>query len=62
MQGRGWFSLFRFYGPTQWFFDNDYRPGNFVKVSWGHEGSPVASVVAGTAWGVDGWALAHIGR
>jgi hypothetical protein len=30
--GRGWFSLFRFYGPTQRFFDRAYRPGDFEKV------------------------------
>ncbi|QKG27177.1 hypothetical protein ACTIVE_8830 [Actinomadura verrucosospora] len=30
--GRGWFSLFRFYGPDQEFFDGKYRPGDFVKV------------------------------
>jgi hypothetical protein len=30
--GRGWFSLFRFYGPTQEFFDRKYRPGDFVRV------------------------------
>jgi hypothetical protein len=30
--GRGWFGLYRFYGPTQRFFDNEYRPGDFVKV------------------------------
>lgn len=30
--GRGWFSLFRFYGPEQEFFDGRYRPGDFVEV------------------------------
>ncbi|MFI6175644.1 DUF1254 domain-containing protein [Nonomuraea sp. NPDC051191] len=30
--GRGWFSLFRFYGPKQEFFDHKYKPGDFVKV------------------------------
>lgn len=30
--GRGWFSLFRFYGPKQEFFDNKYKVGDFVKV------------------------------
>ncbi|UXP30715.1 DUF1254 domain-containing protein [Reichenbachiella agarivorans] len=30
--GRGWFSLFRFYGPEQAFFDRTYKPGDFVKV------------------------------
>ncbi|MBD5784843.1 hypothetical protein IF650_01500 [Cellulosimicrobium terreum] len=28
---RGRFSLFRFYGPTQSFFDRQYEPGDFVK-------------------------------
>ncbi|GAB17451.1 hypothetical protein GOEFS_033_00130 [Gordonia effusa NBRC 100432] len=31
--GRGWFSLFRFYGPKQEFFDHKYKLGDFVKVS-----------------------------
>lgn len=31
--GRGWFSLFRFYGPKQEFFDRKYKPGTFVHVS-----------------------------
>ncbi|MBX9922438.1 MAG: DUF1254 domain-containing protein [Mycolicibacterium frederiksbergense] len=30
--GRGWFSLIRWYGPTQEFFDRKYKPGDFVKV------------------------------
>ncbi|MBT0995554.1 DUF1254 domain-containing protein [Cellulomonas sp. DKR-3] len=30
--GRGWFSLFRFYGPKQEFFDHLYRPGAFERV------------------------------
>ncbi|MGN7701579.1 DUF1254 domain-containing protein [Cellulosimicrobium sp. 22601] len=30
--GRGWFSLFRLYGPTQPFFDREYKPGDFVHV------------------------------
>ncbi|WFR73203.1 DUF1214 domain-containing protein [Prescottella defluvii] len=30
--GRGWFSLFRFYGPKQEFFDQQYKPGDFVKI------------------------------
>ncbi|MGC4935113.1 DUF1254 domain-containing protein [Gordonia sp. DT30] len=29
--GRGWFSLFRFYGPKQEFFDRKYKPGDFIK-------------------------------
>jgi hypothetical protein len=31
--GRGWFALFRFYGPEQLFFDRKYEPGDFEKVS-----------------------------
>lgn len=31
--GKGWFSLFRFYGPKQEFFDRQYKPGDFIKVS-----------------------------
>lgn len=27
--GKGWFSLFRFYGPDQAFFDRTYKPGDF---------------------------------
>lgn len=30
--GRGWFSLIRWYGPTQEFFDRKYKPGDFAKV------------------------------
>ncbi|MDR4493999.1 MAG: DUF1254 domain-containing protein [Nitrospirales bacterium] len=30
--GKGWFALFRFYGPTQAFFDRKYKPGDFVKI------------------------------
>lgn len=30
--GRGWFSIIRWYGPTQEFFDRRYKPGDFVKV------------------------------
>ncbi len=30
--GKGWFSLFRFYGPTQDFFDRKYKVGDFEKV------------------------------
>ncbi|MBY8855427.1 DUF1214 domain-containing protein [Nocardia sp. CA2R105] len=29
--GHGWFSLFRFYGPKQEFFDRTYKPGDFTK-------------------------------
>ncbi|MEV6278856.1 DUF1254 domain-containing protein [Nocardia sp. NPDC051832] len=29
--GKGWFSLIRWYGPTQEFFDRKYKPGDFVK-------------------------------
>jgi hypothetical protein len=31
--GRGWFSLFRFYGPGEGFFDRTYKVGDFEKVS-----------------------------
>lgn len=31
--GKGWFALFRFYGPTQEFFDRKYKPGDFIKVN-----------------------------
>jgi hypothetical protein len=31
--GHGWFALFRFYGPTQDFFDRKYKIGDFEKVS-----------------------------
>jgi hypothetical protein len=30
--GRSWFSLIRWYGPKQEFFDHKYKPGDFVKV------------------------------
>jgi hypothetical protein len=30
--GRGWFGLFRFYGPKAEFFDREYKLGDFVKV------------------------------
>jgi hypothetical protein len=30
--GRGWFSLIRWYGPTQDFFDRRYKPGDFVRL------------------------------
>ncbi|MDG3582831.1 DUF1254 domain-containing protein [Galbibacter pacificus] len=30
--GKGWFSLFRFYGPDQAFFDREYKVGDFEKV------------------------------
>ncbi|GAA1933227.1 DUF1254 domain-containing protein [Microbacterium aoyamense] len=30
--GRGWFSLYRFYGPTQEFFDRQYVVGDFVRL------------------------------
>lgn len=33
VSGRGWFSLFRFYGPTQGFFDRQYKVGDFEKVN-----------------------------
>lgn len=31
--GKGWFSLIRWYGPKEEFFDHKYKPGDFVKVS-----------------------------
>jgi hypothetical protein len=31
--GRGWFGLVRWYGPKQAFFDREYKPGDFVRVS-----------------------------
>ncbi|MBN9297041.1 MAG: DUF1254 domain-containing protein [Filimonas sp.] len=34
VRGRGWFALFRFYGPTQKFFDRQYKIGDFEKVKW----------------------------
>ncbi|WP_339868488.1 DUF1254 domain-containing protein [uncultured Algoriphagus sp.] len=30
--GKGWFSLYRFYGPDQAFFDRTYKPGDFERV------------------------------
>jgi len=30
--GKGWFSLIRWYGPKQEFFDRKYKPGDFVRV------------------------------
>jgi len=30
--GRGYFSIIRWYGPAQAFFDRKYKPGDFVKV------------------------------
>lgn len=32
VSNKGWFSLFRFYGPKQEFFDRQYKPGDFEKV------------------------------
>lgn len=29
--GRGWFSLIRWYGPNEEFFEHKYKPGDFVK-------------------------------
>lgn len=31
--GRGWFSLYRFYGPTRDFFDGEYKVGDFVRIA-----------------------------
>ncbi|QGJ68625.1 CDP-4-dehydro-6-deoxy-D-glucose 3-dehydratase [Planctomycetales bacterium 10988] len=30
--GRGWFSIIRWYGPTQAFFDRQYKPGDFIRI------------------------------
>lgn len=30
--GRGWFGIIRWYGPTQDFFDREYKPGDFVRL------------------------------
>jgi hypothetical protein len=30
--GRGWFTLFRLYSPTEAFFDQSWKPGNFEKI------------------------------
>lgn len=30
--GKGWFALFRFYGPTQEFFDRKYKVGDFERI------------------------------
>lgn len=30
--GKGWFAIFRFYGPKQEFFDRQYKPGDFIKM------------------------------
>lgn len=29
---RGWFALFRFYGPKKEYFERQYKPGDFEKV------------------------------
>jgi hypothetical protein len=31
--GKGWFTLFRLYSPTEAFFDQSWRPGDFEKIS-----------------------------
>ncbi len=31
--GKGWFTLFRLYSPTESFFDQSWRPGDFEKMS-----------------------------
>ena len=30
--GKGWFTLFRFYGPLEPFFDQTWRPEDIVEV------------------------------
>lgn len=30
--GKGWFTLFRLYGPTEAFFDQTWRPGDFERI------------------------------
>jgi hypothetical protein len=30
--GKGWFTLFRLYSPTQPFFDQTWKPGDFEKI------------------------------
>ncbi|PHR68169.1 DUF1254 domain-containing protein [Alcanivorax sp.] len=30
--GKGWFAIIRWYGPTEAFFNREYKPGDFVKV------------------------------
>ncbi|NEX94701.1 DUF1254 domain-containing protein [Caulobacter sp. 17J65-9] len=34
--GKGWFALFRFYGPTEAFFDGSWKPGDVEKVGTVH--------------------------
>ena len=29
--GKGWFTLFRFYGPLEPFFDKTWKPGDIIK-------------------------------
>lgn len=33
--GKGWFALFRFYGPLEPFFDKSWRPGDIERISGG---------------------------
>ena len=32
MPGRGWFTLFRFYGPLEPFFDKTWKPDDIVEI------------------------------
>ncbi len=32
--GKGWFTLFRFYGPLEPFFDQTWKPDDIVEVKW----------------------------
>lgn len=32
VRGKGWFGVFRLYGPDQGFFDRKFKPGDFVKM------------------------------
>jgi len=31
--GKGWFMLFRLYSPTEAFFDQTWRPGDFEPIN-----------------------------
>ena len=33
VQGKGWFTLFRFYGPLEPFFDKTWKPGDIEQVA-----------------------------
>ena len=32
LPGKGWFTIFRFYGPTEGYFDHSYKPGDITAV------------------------------